>query len=159
MLGKIYNDQTERYENHDKQVLDYYEIGTLAGAPTIKVWYDDGSFHYINLDNGVLTASEGLVFTGTSTSSGEPVTNTLVITADGSYTFPAIGGQDGSFVVAGNFGSGTVTLQYFVASTAVDYTGGSWTTNSGVALRWASDLNQVTLSGSTGPSLTAIAYY
>lgn len=159
MLGKIYNDQTARYENHDKQVLDYYEIGSLAGVPTIKVWYDDGSFHYINLNNGILTAGDDLVFTADFDSSGTTLTNTTVITANGDYTITAKGGEDGSFVIAGNFGSGTATLKYVVSSVSVDYTGGSFTSDGGVALRWAGNTNILSLTGATSPSLTAIAYY
>lgn len=158
MLGKIYNDQTGRYENHDKQVLEYYELGTLEGAPSIKVFYDDGSVHYINLDNGVLTAGDDLAFTGHPGVDAN-TTNSVVMTADGTYSLAAIGGNDGSFVIAGNFGSGTAQLKYSVMDVAVDYTSGAFTSNGGVALRWASDLNQIVLTGSTSPSLTAIAYY
>lgn len=164
MIGKIFNDQTNRYENHDKQVIEYYELGTLLGAPTLKLWYDDGSFHFVNLSNGVVTAGDDLAFVSTHQSLGESVPDpttirTMVITANGTTQFSADGGADGSFVIAGTFGSGTVRLNYYVDSTAIAYDSGSLTANGGFSLRWASDLNSVSLTGATNPSLTAVAYF
>ena len=172
MLGKIYNDQLNRYENHDKQVIVYYEVGTLNGYPTLKVFYDDGSSHYIDMAGGGITADpvdefghpiygETLGFVGSTVNSS---TNTLqtfeiVITADGSYELPTQGGADGSFIIGGTWGDGTMQLRYLISNIAVDYDNGSLTADGGFALRWASDFNQITLDGSTSPSLTAYAYY
>lgn len=171
MLGKIYNDQLSRYENHDKQVMEYYEIGTLNGYPTLKVFYDDGSSHYVDLAGGGITAdpvdANGHPIYGSElgfVSSATPVSNnfetfSLVITADGTYSLPTKGGSDGSFIIGGTWGSGTSQLKYLIDVVAVNYDNGSLTADGGFALRWASDDNQIVITGSTAPSLTAIAYY
>lgn len=159
MLGKIYDDQTQRYVNHDRIPLSYYETGTDQGRPVIKVFYDDGSTHLIDLTTGGLTAdSPTFVANGSSI---DPTTETQVpnISADGSYLLTVNGGSDGTFTLVGDYGGGTATLQYVVGGVPVTYDNSSLTANGGFSLRWATDTNYINLAGATNPSLTALACF
>lgn len=160
ITAKPFNNQTFSYRTNNHQVLPYYEIGTDGGRPVIKVFYDDGSYHYIDLTNGGLTSdAPGFVGSAGGGGTSEPTEYTVILSADGVYDIPTSGGSDGTFTLVGDFGGGVATLSYIIGGVSVAYDNSSLSANGGYALRWASDDNTLTLTGSTGASLTALACF